>query len=802
MSEGGRIQRPGEGRAAEAAEKADVEGMPRQRGLFGASRMDAVRAEREEAAASLRNRMGVMRKADGKAGSAAIPGGGGAPLPAGVRSKMEPRLGADLSGVRMHNSGESAEAASNMGARAFTVGNDVHFGAGEFAPGTKEGDKLIAHELTHVVQGQRSGIQRKAEEGGDAKAPGGGGGGAAHGDDGGKAHGDHGGAAGGGAAGGGAAHGGEHGHEVSQPGEPAEKEADDVADKVADDIHGEAKADGEDDKKDGGKGKKGGPGKKEGAEEKAADGAHGDDKGAAAHGVAAAAHGGGGGGAGGGGGGHDAGPKAAGGSALGPAQSGPAAAGGGGAAPAGEQKAPAIAAKLMPGRKIFRTPGANHPNQPPPNGGGGPPNANANANQPPPDPYQAFCKTLPPDLQGPALALNDPAQRAAIQNPKVGLAFARAFLALRQPSSRLEMATLTWDQNSYLQTMALLPDEIAMYESLDAAKKVVWRDQLTPDERKDAKKMPAAGLTKLLTLPPELQTWRTLRVKAVIGPDVSSALTAAGENIEQIVDALSSSRGGDRLRRILMDPQLTPAIKSQFMRDVKAKLPTAPDPFEAMKQCQPQYKLLGNDASKDGKFATMEILKAMPIVNFANYGSIPPAKIAEACKDAPPSDASIPRKSGAVDMPMLLDKLKDAAVAKDLGKKYFPSWARQNLGNLSGCEVDIVGGRGGLPAYWTYDAKAGMTLGMPANDVAGALAVDENPAYQTGGVIVGLPQAMKDQFAASKQIRRPTAIDGLAFDQFQIVEDPNQCFGITAGQMGEVVVGPTKFSQTTPKRVF
>ena len=106
----------------------------------------------------------IQRKANGGGGAAAasIPGGPGAPLGGGVQSRMERTLGADLSGVRVHTGGDSAEAAEGLGARAFTVGSDVHFGRGEFAPGSREGDRLLAHELTHVVQGQKSGVQRKA----------------------------------------------------------------------------------------------------------------------------------------------------------------------------------------------------------------------------------------------------------------------------------------------------------------------------------------------------------------------------------------------------------------------------------------------------------------------------------------------------------------------------------------------------------------------------------------------------------------------------------------------------------------
>jgi hypothetical protein len=156
----------------------------------------------------------IQRKAaradgGGGGGAAAIPGGSGAQLGGDVQKRMERTLGADLSGVRVHTGGDSAEAADSMGARAFTVGGDVHFNRGEFAPGSKEGDRLLAHELTHVVQGQKSGVQRKADP--------------AHGDaEGGGEHGDH-------EAG---------GHEVSEPGDPAEHEADAMGDHAAEQLHG------------------------------------------------------------------------------------------------------------------------------------------------------------------------------------------------------------------------------------------------------------------------------------------------------------------------------------------------------------------------------------------------------------------------------------------------------------------------------------------------------------------------------------------------------------------------------------
>jgi hypothetical protein len=89
--------------------------------------------------------------------------GKGKPLPPSTRAFFEPRLGRDLGHVRVHAGAGAGEAARAVRARAFTVGRDVVFGAGQYAPGTVEGKKLLAHELAHVVQQARSGdglIQR------------------------------------------------------------------------------------------------------------------------------------------------------------------------------------------------------------------------------------------------------------------------------------------------------------------------------------------------------------------------------------------------------------------------------------------------------------------------------------------------------------------------------------------------------------------------------------------------------------------------------------------------------------------
>jgi len=76
----------------------------------------------------------------------------GAPLRADLRERFEGSLGADLSAVRVHTGDASAEAASAVGARAYAVGNDIHFGAGHYQPDDPFGLHLIAHEVAHTVQ--------------------------------------------------------------------------------------------------------------------------------------------------------------------------------------------------------------------------------------------------------------------------------------------------------------------------------------------------------------------------------------------------------------------------------------------------------------------------------------------------------------------------------------------------------------------------------------------------------------------------------------------------------------------------
>ena len=76
----------------------------------------------------------------------------GQPLDTGTRAFMEPRFGHDFSNVRVHSDVRAAESARSVSALAYTVGKDVVFGTGQYAPNTTMGRKLLAHELTHTIQ--------------------------------------------------------------------------------------------------------------------------------------------------------------------------------------------------------------------------------------------------------------------------------------------------------------------------------------------------------------------------------------------------------------------------------------------------------------------------------------------------------------------------------------------------------------------------------------------------------------------------------------------------------------------------
>lgn len=113
-------------------------------------------AGREQIRAILR----APSAADAEGAAALAPRASGAPLDTVTRADMEARFGHPLGGVRVHTGAEAAASAAAIGARAYTVGSDIVFGERRFAPSTTDGQRLLAHEIAHVVQQSESGPAR------------------------------------------------------------------------------------------------------------------------------------------------------------------------------------------------------------------------------------------------------------------------------------------------------------------------------------------------------------------------------------------------------------------------------------------------------------------------------------------------------------------------------------------------------------------------------------------------------------------------------------------------------------------
>ena len=106
-----------------------------------------------------REHLQTKRVGSGDPGSTAVPPivhevlrALGQPLDPATRAFMEPRFGHDFAKVRVHTNNHAAESAEAVNALAYTVGNHVVFGAGQYALGSLRGQRLLTHELAHVVQ--------------------------------------------------------------------------------------------------------------------------------------------------------------------------------------------------------------------------------------------------------------------------------------------------------------------------------------------------------------------------------------------------------------------------------------------------------------------------------------------------------------------------------------------------------------------------------------------------------------------------------------------------------------------------
>lgn len=139
----GGVEAPLEREADAAAEQA-INRRPIT-GISSANTADAIQREGGEPGANPVVNRGTEQKIKGQKGH-------GSPMKRDVRSEMESSFGRDFGQVRVHTGGTSKQLNQQLNSRAFTTGQDIFFGEGQYDPGSKQGKKLLAHELTHTVQ--------------------------------------------------------------------------------------------------------------------------------------------------------------------------------------------------------------------------------------------------------------------------------------------------------------------------------------------------------------------------------------------------------------------------------------------------------------------------------------------------------------------------------------------------------------------------------------------------------------------------------------------------------------------------
>jgi hypothetical protein len=165
------VMRMPEGKIEAAGRDADIKPPPRIQRLCSACEDEELQRRMEEGDEVKELRRKVDAGANGEVDASMESviesiRGGGRPLPPSAREFFEPRFGYDFSQARVHTNPHAAELARSLQAQAFTVGRDVVFGDGQFAPETGGGKRLLAHELTHVLQqniGRAATLARKPD---------------------------------------------------------------------------------------------------------------------------------------------------------------------------------------------------------------------------------------------------------------------------------------------------------------------------------------------------------------------------------------------------------------------------------------------------------------------------------------------------------------------------------------------------------------------------------------------------------------------------------------------------------------
>ncbi|CAL2106823.1 hypothetical protein T190115A13A_20103 [Tenacibaculum sp. 190524A02b] len=119
---------------------------------------EAVQAQEEE---EVQSKLSSQKSSQQPINSQLKKGSGGKQMNGNTKNEMESGFGADFSNVKIHTDTNAEQMSSNIGAQAFTHGNDIYFNKGKYEPNSKKGKHLLAHELTHTIQ--QKGMKKKKE---------------------------------------------------------------------------------------------------------------------------------------------------------------------------------------------------------------------------------------------------------------------------------------------------------------------------------------------------------------------------------------------------------------------------------------------------------------------------------------------------------------------------------------------------------------------------------------------------------------------------------------------------------------
>lgn len=423
--------------------------------------------------------------------------------------------------------------------------------------------------------------------------------------------------------------------------------------------------------------------------------------------------------------------------------------------------------------------------------------------------WSDYCDTLPSDLKTQAKAISNTSIQTGFKT--LSTSHQRVLLKLKTDQARSRFIT-TSGCRSAVEVITATASHMDFYEKLFHSQ-AACRDkfeQITPDERGDLTKIQRVDAEAILADATRFTEWNVSRVAA----ELKKNLPLAAQLVRDINDAgkvqtdllgLCEGQGGERLRRVAADPGFeVEQTKVDFVKDVRALMVTGKKSWDAMQELQPRYILKGKPTTID---PAVEVSKAIPLVSIIAYNTCSPALI-DRILAANTSDPDYPKITRTNPDGSTTEVNDPAAKTKWSGRgfpkskftmKYLTGGGAFSMSDMSSVRIT---GRNDI-AYWTYDpsVSGAMLASYTLDEIRQKLAVEESPDYAGGVLLVDLKKPATTALrTAAPQVRRPTCLDGLTFDQFALA-NPSLTYGVTSGGTGEVIVSGVDISQCDVKGI-